>query len=91
MIFISACEILGEPVVSDHFIKYRIVQNFDEGKLCRMEHSQNFDKLIVGFKGETLRDKENFDKSLTTHRIHQCFLHQNFALYGSYGMNAIIK
>ena len=37
---------------------FRIAQKFD---------GKNYDKLIVGFKGETLRDKgcrENFDKSL---------------------------
>ena len=38
---------------------------------------KNFDESIVGFKGETLRDKglyrENFDKSLAVHQICQNF------------------
>ena len=48
-------------------------QNFDE---------QNFDKLIVGFIGETLRGKvsrENFDESLAIAQICQTFPPSNFS------------
>ena len=46
------------------------MQKFDEEKLWQMGHGwnfgeQNFDELIVGFIGETLRGKvsrENFDE-----------------------------
>ena len=46
--------------------------NFDE---------QNFDKLIVGFIGDTLRGKvssENFDETLAIHQICQSFPLTNF-------------
>ena len=40
---------------------------------------QNFDKLIVGFIGETLRGKgRKFDKSVTICQICEC---QTFVLY----------
>ena len=41
---------------------------------------EDFDKLIVGFIGESLRGKvsrENFDEPLAI-----CQIHQTFALYG---------
>ena len=41
-------------------------------------YTQNFDELIVGFTGESLRDKicrKNFDESLA---IRQCFSLSNF-------------
>ena len=44
----------------------RIVQNFDK---------ENFDKLIVGFIGETKISRENFDEMLV---IHQSFPLLNF-------------
>ena len=55
-----------------------------------MNHSQkfdkqNFDKLIVGFKGEALEKnvgRKNFDESLAIHQNHQSFSPSNFALYG---------
>ena len=47
-------------------------------------NKQNFNKLIVGFIGETLRWKslvgKNFNESLAIHQIHQC---QTFVLCSS--------
>ena len=48
------------------------------GKTLTNESFTKFDKLIMGFKGKTLRDKvcrENFDGSLA---ICQCFPPSNF-------------
>ena len=45
-----------------------------------MEHSQNLDKLVEGFLGNTLKGKvggENFDESIVSH---QTFPRQSFVL-----------
>ena len=41
-----------------------------------------YDELIMGFKGETLRDKGLKGKVLTNCQIHQSFPLSTFALYG---------
>ena len=46
-----------------------IAKNFDK---------QNFDKLIVGFRGETLTDKGLQDELLAICQIRQCFSLSNF-------------
>ena len=46
-----------------------------------MEHSQNLDKLVEGFLGNTLKGKvggENFDESIVSH---QTFPRQSFVLH----------
>ena len=63
IIIIIIIDMLHMYALSD----YRITQNFDE---------QNFEELLVGFKGEALREEdwqENFDESLTICQIRQKF------------------
>ena len=57
---------MGKTLTNEPFTK------FDE---------QNFDKLIVGFKGEALEKnvgRKNFDESVAIHQNHQSFSSSNF-------------
>ena len=76
---VTACSVLWQGDYNT-VMMYHITTKVWQQKLWQMKHKQNFDKLIVGFIGEILREKdsrENFDKSLAIHRICQSILPSN--------------